>query len=118
MAVVETVADLWALEESQAFRGHYFVLGNLLNPLRGIGPEDLKLGHLVAEIQRRQVLEVVLALPASVDGQATAHVLSKKLKPLGVKTTSLAKGLPVGAGIDYMDAGTLHLALLGRQNIE
>lgn len=118
LCVVEQVADLWAMEESGAFKGRYFVLGGVLNALHGVGVDDLRIPELLTRVQEGNVQEVILALSASMDGQSTAHLIAKKLKPLSVKVTSLAKGLPIGAGIDYMDSGTLHLALLGRQNIE
>lgn len=118
LCVVEQVADLWAMEESGAFKGHYFVLGGVLNALHGVGVDDLRIPALLSRVQEGRVQEVILALSASMDGQSTAHLLAKKLKITGVKVTSLAKGLPIGAGIDYMDSGTLHLALHGRQNIE
>lgn len=118
LCVVEQVADLWAMEESGAYKGHYFVLGGVLNALHGVGVDDLRIPELLTRVQEGKVQEVILALSASMDGQSTAHLIAKKLKPLEVKVTSLAKGLPIGAGIDYMDSGTLHLALSGRQHIE
>ena len=117
LCVVEEVADLWAMERSGAFTGRYHVLGGLLNALDGIGPEDIGIPQLVARVQKHGYSEVILALSAGIDGQTTAHLLAQKLGPLGVQVTTLAKGLPMGAEIDYMDEGTLSFALQGRRSL-
>lgn len=121
VCVVEGVADVWALERSGEFRGVYMVLGGVVSALSGVGPEDIRMGPLVRRIKAlvgegRQV-EVILALGASVDGQTTGHMIVERLNGLGVMVTSLAKGMPVGAAVDYMDEGTLSLALQGRQKV-
>jgi recombination protein RecR len=91
------------------------VLGGLLSPLDGIGPNDLNIGSLVARAGAGGVKEVVLALPATVDGQTTAHYLSDQLGPSGVAVTRLSQGVPVGGELDYLDEGTLAAAMKTRR---
>jgi recombination protein RecR len=110
LIVVETVADLWALERAKLVAARYHVLGGVLSPLDGVGPEDLNLASLI-ERAGDGVREVILAVNATVDGQTTAHYLADLLSPLGVKTTRLAHGVPVGGELDYLDEGTLAAAL-------
>lgn len=117
LCIVEEVADLWAMERSGAFSGRYHVLGGLLNALDGIGPEDIGIPQLVSRVETHGYNEVILALSAGVDGQTTAHLIAQKLQPLSVNVTALAKGLPMGAEIDYMDEGTLSFALSGRKSL-
>ena len=115
ICVVESVADLWALERSGVFRGRYHVLGGTLSALDGIGPEDLNIGTLVARSGEAVVTEVILATNATVDGQTTAHYLAERLAQCGVKITGLAHGVPVGGELDYLDDGTLATALGARR---
>lgn len=115
ICVVEDVADLWALEQSGAFRGSYHVLGGTLSPLDAIGPEDLRIPDLIARVTGTQAVEVILALPATVDGQTTAHYLADALAPTGVPISSLAQGVPVGGELDYLDEGTITAALRARR---
>ncbi len=110
LVVVETVSDLWALERAGLLHARYHVLGGVLSPLDGVGPEDLNIAALV-ERAREGVQEVILAVNATVDGQTTAHYIADLLAPLGVKTTRLAHGVPVGGELDYLDEGTLAAAL-------
>lgn len=117
LCVVEGVADLWALERSGGFRGKYVVLGGVVSALNGVGPEDVRIPLLVKRVREEGVREVILALGASVDGQTTGHIIMERLAGLSVEVTTLAKGMPVGAAVDYMDEGTLSLALLGRQKV-
>ncbi len=117
LCVVEGVDDLWALEDAGTFDGQYHVLGGVMSALDGIGPEDLRLKELISRAAENDVQEVILALGASVDGQTTAHIIAQQLATTGVKVTTLAKGMPVGAELDYMDAGTLALALQHRTNL-
>lgn len=117
LCVVEGVDDLWALERSGGFKGRYHVLGGVVNALEGIGPEQLKMRELVARVESESVREVIVALGSNVDGQTTAHLLVERLKPLGVQVSMLAKGMPVGAEVDYLDEGTLTLALQGRRRV-
>ena len=117
VCVVEGVADLWALERAHAHRGLYHVLGGVLSPLGGIGPEDLSIQPLIARIAQGGVEEVIVALPATVDGSATAHYLTDRLKPTGVAVTRLAQGVPVGGALDVLDEGTLAAALRARRPV-
>jgi recombination protein RecR len=114
LVVVETVADLWALERAGATRGKYHVLGGVLSPLDGIGPKDINLASLPARVREEGVREVILAVNATVDGQTTAHYIVDLLAPLEVKVTRLAHGVPVGGELDYLDEGTLSAALRQR----
>ncbi|MDP6688923.1 MAG: recombination mediator RecR [Alphaproteobacteria bacterium] len=117
ICVVESVADLWALERSGVFRGRYHVLGGTLSALDGIGPEDLNVGALLARAGEGAVAEVILATNATVDGQTTAHYLAEKLADCGVKVSGLAHGVPVGGELDYLDDGTLATALGSRRPV-
>ena len=114
ICVVEEVGALWAMERASAFRGRYHVLGGLLSALDGVGPDALRVGPLVSRAQDGAVREVILALPATVDGQTTAHYLTELLSGLPVKVTKLAHGVPVGGELDYLDEGTLSAAIRQR----
>ncbi len=114
LVVVETVADLWALERAGATRGKYHVLGGVLSPLDGVGPKDLNLSRLTERVREEGVREVILAVNATVDGQTTAHYIVDLLSTLDVKVTRLAHGVPVGGELDYLDEGTLAAALRQR----
>ena len=115
ICVVEEAGALWAMERSGAFRGKYHVLGGLLSALDGVGPQDLRVGELIGRAGEGTVREVVLALPANVDGQTTAHYLAERLAGTGVETTSLARGVPVGGELDWLDDGTIIQALRARR---
>lgn len=114
LVVVETVADLWALERTGAVRGRYHVLGGTLSPLDGIGPGDLNLAGFAGRVADEGVREVILAVNATVDGQTTAHYVTDLLGHLEVKVTRLAHGVPVGGELDYLDEGTLSAAIRAR----
>jgi recombination protein RecR len=115
LCVVADVADLWALDGRHLFSGRYHVLGGRLSALDGIGPEDLAIPALVARASDGMVKEVVLALSATMEGQATMHYVAEALAPTGVKVSQLAQGLPMGGELDYLDEGTLALALNARR---
>ena len=115
ICVVADVQDIWALERAGAFRGRYHVLGGLLSALDGVGPDDLRIAGLIARAGQEGVREVILALSATVDGQTTAHVVTERLAPLGVHTTRLAHGVPVGGELELLDDGTLFAALQSRR---
>jgi recombination protein RecR len=117
ICVVEGVADLWALERAHAHRGLYHVLGGTLSALGGVGPEDLSLRPLLARIAEGGVEEVILALPATVDGATTAHYVTDRLRPTGVPVTRLAQGVPIGGALDVLDEGTLAAALKARRAV-
>ena len=116
LCVVEDVADLWAMERAGAFRGRYHVLGGLLSALGGIGPEDLRLPKLESRLNGEGVEEIILALPATVDGQTTAHYVAEALEAR-VRVTTLAQGVPVGGELDYLDDGTIGAALRARRQV-
>ncbi len=115
ICVVADVGDLWALERSHAFRGLYHVLGGTLSALDGVRPSDLRINALVARLEKGGVREVILALPATVEGQTTAHYVAERAAPFGVALSRLAHGLPMGGELDYMDDGTLMAALEARR---
>jgi len=115
LCVVARVSDLNAIERSGAMRGRYFVLGKLVSPLEGIGPEDLPLAHLAERIAADGVKEVIVATPASVDGEATSLLLAKELAPLGVSVSRIASGVPHGSDLEYADQVTLGRAISGRR---
>jgi recombination protein RecR len=119
ICVVEGVSELWALERAHAHRGLYHVLGGALSALGGIGPEDLAVQPLLARIETaaEPVREVILALPATVDGATTAHYLTDRLRPAGVAVTRLAQGVPIGGALDVLDEGTLAAALKARRAV-
>ncbi|MGD0674752.1 MAG: recombination mediator RecR [Polyangiaceae bacterium] len=115
LCVVARVHDLMAIERAGTMRGRYFVLGRLLSPLEGIGPEDLPLPRLVERIQTDGVAEVIVATPPSVDGEATALLLKRELDPFGVAVTRIASGVPHGGDIEFADPITMGRALAGRR---
>jgi len=115
ICVVEDVADLWAMERGGIFGGRYHVLGGTLSALDAIGPEDLGIPRLVERIGEESVEEVILALGATMDGQATAHYIADALRTTGVQVTTLARGVPVGGELDYLDDGTIGAALGARR---
>jgi len=112
LIVVEDVADLWALERAGVGQVRYHVLGGVLSPLDGVGPDDLNLDGLVARAP--DYAEIVLAMNATVEGQTTAHYITDRLAGSGVRITRLAHGVPVGGELDYLDDGTLSQALKAR----
>lgn len=124
ICVVEEAGALWAMERSGAFRGKYHVLGGLLSALDGVGPEHLRITELVGRVRHQGqgqgqdgggVREVVLALPATVDGQTTAHYVAERIAESGIEVTSLARGVPVGGELDWLDDGTIIQALRARR---
>ncbi len=117
VCVVQDVADLWALERAGVFKGVYHVLGGVLSALDGVGPDELRIKELVEKVAAKVVKEVVLALPASIEGQTTVHYLSDRLSELDVNVSTLSRGVPVGGELDYLDDGTLQLAFKARRNI-
>lgn len=118
LCVVARVQDLIAFERSGAMRGRYFVLQKLLSPLDGVGPEDLPLDELAKRLREDGVREVVVATPPTVDGEATALLLGRELRGLGVKVSRIASGVPHGGDLEFADQITLGRALEGRRPIE
>mgnify|MGYP000848393987 CR=1 FL=1 len=115
IVVVEEVGDLWALERAGAVGGRYHVLGGRLSPLDGVGPGDLSIDKLIARSRAPEVKEIVLALNATVEGQATAHYLSDALARPGLALSRIAHGVPVGGELDYLDDGTIAAAMRSRR---
>ena len=116
ICVVEDVADLWAMERGQAFKGRYHVLGGTLSALDQVGPETLRIPKLVDRVLAENISEVILALNATVDGQTTAHYIADQLDGR-VALTSLAQGVPIGGELDYLDDGTISAALSARKSL-
>lgn len=115
LCVVASVADIWAIERTNIYRGRYHVLGGVLSPLDGVGPDQLRIASLLERLNNEEIGEVILALSATVDGQTTGHYLSDKIEALGeFNITRLAHGVPVGGELDYLDAGTITTALKAR----
>ena len=117
VCVVQDVADLWAMERVGLYKGQYHVLGGILSALDGVTPEDLNVESLFKRLTSDSLKEVILALPATIDGQITAHYLLSRLKEYPLKVTTLAQGIPMGAELDYMDDGTIQLALAARKEL-
>jgi recombination protein RecR len=117
ICVVEEVGDLWALERAGIMRSKYHVLGGTLSPLDGRGPDDLSIARLVERAHAPEMREIILALNATVEGQSTAHYLAAELERLPVRITKLARGVPVGGELDYLDEGTLAAAVKMRQPV-
>ncbi len=115
ICVVQEVADLWALERAGAHKGHYHVLGGVISPLDGVGPDDLNIGSLAQRASAGNVSEVILATSATVDGQTTAHYVTERLIGTSVAVTRLSQGVPVGGELDYLDEGTLAAAMKARR---
>jgi len=113
ICVVEDVADLWAMERAQVFKGRYHVLGGTLSALDAVGPDELRIPQLIDRIAAEHVSEIILALGATIDGQTTAHYIADQLH--GVTVTTLAQGVPVGGELDYLDDGTITAALKARR---
>lgn len=118
LCIVQDVSDLWAMERTNAFKGKYHVLGGVLSAIEGVLPQDLNIENLIERVQNEHVGEIVLALPATVDGQITAQYIISRLKPFDVRVSALALGMPVGGELDYMDDGTIEMALQARKQIE
>jgi recombination protein RecR len=116
LCVVETPADQAAVERTQAYNGLYFVLMGKLSPLDGIGPKDIGLEKLFARATDGEVQEVILATNFTAEGEATAHVIAEALKQRGLKVTRLARGVPAGSELEYVDLGTIAHALVDRRS--
>ena len=117
ICVVETVADLWALERTKVYNGKYHILGGVLSAIDGINPEQLNISSLEQRLQKQTYSEVIIAISATLDGQTTAHYIAERLNPLGIKVTRLAHGVPIGGELDFLDDGTIAQALKARNEI-
>lgn len=116
ICIVESVADLWAMERANVFKGRYHVLGGTLSALDAMGPDELGIPRLLARVQNEDTTEVILALNATVDGQTTAHYIAEELQGRCIVTT-LAQGVPIGGELDYLDDGTITAALKARKTL-
>ena len=117
ICVVEVPSDIFAFERTSGFNGVYHVLSGVLSPLDGIGPEDLALDGLFSRVEKGEVVEVILATSATVDGKITSHYIKERLINFAVTITALAHGIPVGGELDYLDDGTLSAALKSRRGV-
>ena len=117
ICVVEDVRDIMAMERTHEFKGVYHVLHGTISPMNGIGPEDIKIKELLNRINNQDIKEIIIATNPRVEGEATAIYLSKIIKPLGIKVTRIAHGIPVGGDLEYTDEITLMKALEGRREL-
>lgn len=117
ICVVENPADLYAIEQAGSFRGKYFVLLGHLSPIDGVGPEQLGIDQLVERLKTGEVNELILATNLTVEGEATAHFIADKAKALGVSVSRIAYGVPMGGELEYVDGGTLNMALQSRKTL-
>ncbi|WP_010246396.1 recombination mediator RecR [Acetivibrio cellulolyticus] len=117
ICVVEDARDVAAMERIKEFKGLYHVLHGAISPMEGIGPEDIKIKELLLRIQDKDIKEVIIATNPNIEGEATAMYISKLLKPIGIKATRIAHGIPVGGDLEYADEVTLAKALEGRREI-
>jgi recombination protein RecR len=117
VCVVDDVKDMAAIEKMGSFRGRYHILHGSLSPLKGIGPDDIKINELVDRVRQGVIKEIILATNSDMDGEATALYITKLLKPTGVKLTRIATGIPVGGDLEYIDGATLGRAMEGRREL-
>ena len=118
LCVVEEPKDVVAIEKTREFRGRYHVLGGAISPIEGIGPDDLRVRELVTRLASGEVTEIIIATDPNLEGEATATYLARLLKPLGLRVTRLASGLPVGGDLEYADELTLGRAFEGRRLLD
>ena len=118
LCIVEDPRDIVAVEKTQEFRGRYHVLQGALNPIEGVGPDQLRVRELLGRLEDEGVKEIILCTNPNLEGEATAMYLARQLKPLGLKVTRLASGLPVGGDLEYADELTLGRALEGRREVD
>lgn len=116
ICVVEDPLDVWSIEKSASFAGLYHVLHGVIAPLENIGPEDLKISELLKRLKDGKVCEIILATNPSMEGEATAMYIQRLVKPLGIKITRIARGIPIGAELEYADEVTIRRALEGRKD--
>lgn len=117
ICVVRDARDVMAMERTREFRGRYHVLQGILSPMDGVGPEDIRIKELLDRVKKGDVREVVLATDPDVEGEATAVYISRLLKPLGIRVTRIAHGIPIGGNLEYMDEVTLTKAMEGRREM-
>lgn len=118
LCIVETPADVVAIEQTAGYRGYYFVLQGHLSPLDGIGPKELGIDNLMERIKSQPIKEVILATNSTIEGEVTAHHIAKLLKPLNIPATRIAHGVPMGGELEFVDGTTLMRALSGRKPVD
>ncbi|MEZ0492408.1 recombination mediator RecR [Kineococcus sp. TBRC 1896] len=118
ICVVEEAKDVVAIEKTREFRGRYHVLGGAISPMEGIGPDDLRMRELLSRLSDGEVTETIIATDPNLEGEATATYLARLLKPMGIRVTRLASGLPVGGDLEYADEVTLGRAFAGRRSLD
>jgi recombination protein RecR len=118
ICIVEESKDVVAIERTREFRGIYHVLGGAISPIDGIGPEQLKIRELLTRLADERIKEIIIATDPNLEGEATATYLARTIKPLGIKVSRLASGLPVGGDLEYADEVTLGRAFEGRRALE
>ena len=118
ICVVEESKDVMAIEKTREFRGKYHVLGGAISPIDGIGPENLRIRELMARLANTEIQELIIATDPNLEGEATASYLIRQIKPMGIKVSRLASGLPVGGDLEYADEVTLGRAFEGRRTVE
>ncbi len=117
ICVVSNISDLWAIERTGAYKGRYHILGGLLSALDGIRPQDLTITRLIDRVRAEGIAEIIMALSATVDGQATAHYIADRLNGIDIRISRLAHGIPVGGDLDYLDDGTIATAMKSRASV-
>lgn len=117
LCILQSPADIWAVEMAGSFRGRYFVLKGHLSPIDGLGPDEIGIPALLERVEGSEVTEVILATNPTVEGEATAHYIAGLLKPLGIQVSRIAHGVPLGGELEFIDGGTLAHALAGRTPI-
>ena len=117
LCIVENIADMWAMEATNMYKGHYHILGGTLSAMNGSDPQALLIDSLIDRVKKNNINEVIIATSATIEGQTTAFYINDSLKSLGIKVTKLAHGLPVGSEIEYLDDGTLFSAFKYRNSV-
>jgi recombination protein RecR len=117
ICIVESVSDLWAMERGNIYRGQYHIIGGVLSAIEGVGPDDLNISSLLKRIENDEITEVILATNATLEGQTTAHYISKQIENKVSNITRLANGIPLGGELEYIDEGTLSTALASRKSM-
>lgn len=118
ICVVEETKDVLSIENTQHYRGLYHVLGGIISPIHGVGPEQLNIDSLLTRVATGEIKEIILALPSTMDGETTSFYLAKKLRDSGVKVSSIARGIPLGSELEYMDEMTIGRSIVRRVNYE
>jgi recombination protein RecR len=111
---VEDVRDLMAIEETHQYRGLYHILGGVISPIEGVGPDDLNIATLIERVQKQEIKEIIMAVSPTIEGETTMYYLSQKLRPLGVSVSAIARGVSFGGELEYADEVTLGRSIVAR----